>query len=251
MVGPIEKRLGEAISSEGCVHLALLDPERPLEKVSSVVKELELLGTFAIMIGGSTVASTAQLDRTVRTVKSACRLPTILFPNGENGISPHADAIFFMSLLNSSNPRFLIGAQAKGAPVIKSYAIEPIPLGYIVVGPAMSAVSTVGEVDKIPYSRPELATSYALAGQYLGMRFVYLEAGSGAEIPVDEAMVKMVSSALNVPVIVGGGIRTSEQARGLAKAGASAIVTGTLLETDGVSRLKEIIGSVRRVQTHV
>ncbi len=250
-IGPIERKLGQAIENEGCVHLALLDPERPLDRLTNVVRELESLGTFAVMVGGSTVASTVQLDRTVETIKSACGLPTILFPNGEEGISRRADAIFFMSLLNSSNPRFLIGAQAKGAPLVKAYGIEPIPLGYIVVGDAKTAVSRVGEIDRVPYSRPELAAGYALASQYLGMRFIYLEAGSGASEPVDLRMVEKVTSSVEVPVIVGGGIRTGEQARRLAEAGTSAIVTGTLLEQEGVDRVRDIVGSIRRVQTNV
>jgi phosphoglycerol geranylgeranyltransferase len=234
------------MSETGCVHLALLDPERPVGKLSDVVQELESIGTVAVMIGGSTVRSSAQLDKMVETVKTSCHLPTILFPNNESGISRHADAIFFMSLLNSSNPRYLIGAQAKGAPAVKAFGIEPIPLGYIVVGPSDTAVSTIGQVERVPYSRPEIAANYALAGQYLGMRFVYLEAGSGAKEPVDPEMIKRVSSTIDIPVIVGGGIRTASQAELIAKSGASAIVTGTVLEKEGTGPVERIISSIKR-----
>ena len=245
-MGPVENRITRAISESGCVHLALLDPERPVGNLSEVLQDLESMGTVAVMIGGSTVQSNAQLDRMVETVKNSCRLPTILFPNNESGISRHADAIFFMSLLNSSNPRYLIGAQAKGAPAVKAFGIEPIPLGYIVVGPSTTAVSTIGEVERVPYSKPEIAANYALAGQYLGMRFVYLEAGSGAREPVDAKMIRRVSSTVEVPVIVGGGIRTGSQAELIAKAGASAIVTGTVLEKEGTGPVKQIISSIKR-----
>ncbi len=245
-MGPVENKIRRAISESGCVHLALLDPERPVGNLSEVLQDLESMGTVAVMIGGSTVQSNAQLDRMVETVKNSCRLPTILFPNNESGISRHGDAIFFMSLLNSSNPRYLIGAQAKGAPAVKAFGIEPIPLGYIVVGPSTTAVSTIGEVERVPYSKPEIAANYALAGQYLGMRFVYLEAGSGAREPVDAKMIRRVSSTVEVPVIVGGGIRTGSQAELIAKAGASAIVTGTVLEKEGTGPVKQIISSIKR-----
>jgi phosphoglycerol geranylgeranyltransferase len=161
-------------------------------------------------------------------------------------VSRFADAIFFMSLLNSSTPRFLIRAQAKGAPSVKRFKLEPIPLGYLVVGDSKTAVSSVGRASRIPYSKPELAASYALAAQFLGMRFVYLEAGSGAEHPVETSMVEKVSSDLDIPVIVGGGIRTPDQARALAKSGASAIVTGTLLEQQGPGPVKSIVSAMRR-----
>jgi phosphoglycerol geranylgeranyltransferase len=151
-----------------------------------------------------------------------------------------------MSLLNSSSPRFLIRAQSKGAPSVKRFKLEPIPLGYLVVGDSKTAVSSIGRANRIPYSKPELAGAYALAAQYLGMRFVYLEAGSGAEHPVETRMVEKVSSDLDIPVIVGGGIRTPDQARALAKAGASAIVTGTLLEQQGPGPVKSIVSAMRR-----
>lgn len=242
----MESKIRRAISERGCVHLALLDPEKPFHKLPQVLQDLESIGTAAIMIGGSTVRSNAQLDRMVETVKNSCRLPTILFPNNESGISRHADAIFFMSLLNSSNPRYLIGAQAMGAPAVKTFGIEPIPLGYIVVGPSNTAVSNIGEVERVPYSKPEIAANFALAGQYLGMRFVYLEAGSGARDPVDAEMVRRVSSTIDVPLIVGGGIRTGSQAELIARSGASVIVTGTVLENEGTGPVKQIISSIKR-----
>src|SRR5437879_10474183 len=146
------------------------------------------------MVGGSTVRSVNQLDETVKKIKELTNLPVILFPNGPAGVSRFADAIFFMSLLNSSTPRFLIRAQAKGAPSVKRFKLEPIPLGYLVVGDSKTAVSSVGRATRIPYSKPELAAAYALADQYLGMRFVYLEAGRGVEQAVATGVVDEVSS---------------------------------------------------------
>ena len=198
------------------------------------------------MVGGSTVTSSNQLDDTVSTIKHACSLPVILFPNGLSGISRLADAIFFMSLLNSSKTQYITGAQALGAPTVRRLRLEPIPLGYILVGSSNTAVSSISNAELIPYNNPDLAASYALAAQYLGMRFVYLEAGSGAAKPVDPEMVHKVTREVEVPVIVGGGVRTPEQAKSLAKAGASAIVTGTVLEQEGAFRVRNIVTAIRR-----
>lgn len=199
------------------------------------------------MVGGSTVASTQELDTTVRAIKRASSLPVILFPNGLPGISRFADAIFFMSLLNSSKTQYIMGAQALGAPIVKQFKLEPIPLGYILVGDSKTAVSSVSRPELIPYSKPDLAVSYCLAAKFLGMRFVYLEAGSGAPNPVEPEMVRKVSREVDIPVIVGGGIRTPDQAHRLARAGASAIVTGTVLERDGPGQVGKIVAALGRV----
>ena len=246
MTGPVESALLKAIEKKGCIHLSLIDPEKSSKGLYRTAESLEDLGTSAIMVGGSTVASSQELDRTVKTIKDSCSLPVILFPNGVSGISRFADAIFFMSLLNSSKTHYIMGAQAQGAPVVTRFKLEPIPLGYILVGDSATAVSSVSGADLLPYSKPNLALSYALAAQYLGMRFVYLEAGSGAARPVDPEMVSKVSSALDIPVIAGGGIKTPKQAQELAEAGASAIVTGTVLEQEGASQIGKIVAAIGR-----
>lgn len=246
MPGPIESLLLEGIQDKGCIHLALIDPEKFQNDWPKIVGDLEDNGTTGVMVGGSTVRSSTQLDKTVKTVRDASSLPIILFPNGPIGISRFAHAIFFMSLLNSSSTKYLIEAQVVGAPAVRRFNLEPIPLGYIVVGESRTAVSTVGRAKLVPFSRADLATAYALAAQYLGMRFVYLEAGSGADRSVDSRMVSKVSASVDVPVIVGGGIRTPNQAERLARAGASAIVTGTVLEQEGSGRIKRILAAIRR-----
>lgn len=245
-MGPVESILLKSIQKKGCIHLALFDPEKSRRNLSTTCKDLEELGTTAIMVGGSTVASSQELDQMIKAIRDSCSLPTILFPNGLSGISRLADAIFFMSLLNSSQPHYITGAQALGAPVVKRYKLEPIPLGYILVGEYSTAVSSVSRAELIPYSRPEVAASYALAAQYFGMHFVYLEAGSGAGRPVEASMVKNVSSELDIPLIVGGGIRTHQQAQELAGAGASAIVTGTVLEREGTGEVARIVAAIER-----
>jgi phosphoglycerol geranylgeranyltransferase len=246
MLGPVEAGLINGIRERGCVHLALIDPEKFSHNLREIVADLEASGTHAILIGGSTVKSSAQLDKAVKTIRESCSLPTILFPNGPVGISRFAHAIFFMSLLNSSSTQYLIGSQVAGASMVRRFNLEPIPLGYVIVGRSETAASTVGMAKPIPFSEIELATNYALAAQYLGMRFVYLEAGSGAEHMVDPKMVSSVSETVDLPIIVGGGIRTPDQAEKLARAGASAIVTGTVLEQEGPRRVKQILAALKR-----
>jgi phosphoglycerol geranylgeranyltransferase len=246
MVGPVEKYLLEKIKTEGSIHITLVDPEKiSASDASRIAENSENSGTSAIMIGGSTFVSQAHLDDVVKAIKSTVNIPAILFPNNITGISSHADAIWFMSLLNSVDPYFLIGAQILGAPLIKKYGLEPISMGYIIVGEGGTA-GIVGKAISVPYNKPELAAAHALAGQYLGMRFIYLEGGSGAANPVPPEMILVVKHLLEIPLIVGGGIRTKEQAIAAASAGADIIVTGNVTETnDAKQRVSEIIAAIK------
>jgi phosphoglycerol geranylgeranyltransferase len=246
MVGRVERYLLEKIESEGAIHITLIDPEKITPpQASKIVSRASLSGTAAVMIGGSTFVSTTHLDNIVKAVKRAVEVPVILFPNNVTGISRYADAIWFMSLLNSVDPYFLIGAQVLGAPLIKKYRLEPIPMGYIIIGDGGTA-SVVGKAVPIPYNKPEVAAAHALAGQYLGMRFIYLEAGSGAKKPVPPEMIRAVKHYIDVPLIVGGGIRSREQALAAASAGANIIVTGNIVEREEIrERVSEIIRGIR------
>jgi len=247
MFGRVEKYLLEKIAVEKTIHITLIDPEKITPTQASIVaKNSKDSGTAAIMIGGSTFSSQDHLDEVVQVIKQAVDLPTILFPNNESGISRHSDAIFFMSLLNSVDPYFLVGAQILGAPLIKKFNIEPIPMGYIVVGHG-GTVGVVGKAKIIPYDEPELAVAHALAGQYFGMRFIYLEGGSGVANPVPPDMIKTVKNSIDVPLIVGGGIRTREQASAAAQAGADIVVTGNLIEaTDNKRRIAEVVEGLKQ-----
>ena len=247
MAGNVEKYLLDKIESEGSIHITLIDPEEVTPpQASRIVNKAKLSETSAIMIGGSTFVSSAHLDDVVKAVKRTVRIPVILFPSNVTGISRYADAIWFMSLLNSVDPYFLMGAQILGAPLVKKYAIEHIPLGYLIVGEGGTA-GIVGRAIPIPYNKPELAAAHVLAGQYLGMRFVYLEAGSGAKNPVPPDMIRVVRRCIDVPMIVGGGIRSREQALAAASAGADIIVTGNVVEESGMRRrVSEIIEGMKR-----
>jgi len=214
------------------LHFALLDPDKQKPEIAgSIAKTAEKVGSSAIMVGGSTLISQEQVDATVKAIKDNSNLPVILFPSGAQFLSPYADAVFFMSLLNSRNLGYVIREHVKGAPFVKITGIEPISMGYVIVEPGMTA-GKVGEVDLIKRKDIDTAIGYGLAAQYLGMNFFYLEAGSGAPNPVSDKMISNVKKNINIPLVVGGGIRDSKTAGKIAKAGADIIVTGTKLEQE-------------------
>jgi phosphoglycerol geranylgeranyltransferase len=246
MLRRVEKYLLERIKTEGSIHITLVDPEKVTPpQASRIVENSKASGTAAIMIGGSTFVSQAHLDDVVKAIKHSVDIPTILFPNNITGISSHADAIWFMSLLNSVDPYFLIGAQTLGAPLVKKFGLEPISMGYVIVGEGGTA-GIVGKAIPVPYDKPELAAAHALAGQYLGMHFLYLEGGSGAKAPVPPEMIRVVKHYIDIPLIVGGGIRSREQALAAASAGADIIVTGNVVESgDAKGKVSEIVEGIK------
>ncbi len=243
-IGNVENHLQKVIKEKGVAHLTLFDPERLTPLVAKrLASDVKRAGTAAAMVGGSTATSVYQLDAIVKAIKSS-GLDVILFPNDVAGLSQYADAVFFMSLLNSTNPYYLSGAQALGAPLVKRYGLEPIPLAYLIIGEHGSAAAFVGNANPIPYDKPELAAIYALAAEYLGMRFVYLEAGSGAKKMVSPQMVRVVKNACRMHIIAGGGIKSPSQAKALVDAGAGLIVTGTIAEKASIRKLREIIRAI-------
>jgi phosphoglycerol geranylgeranyltransferase len=229
----------ESALRRGKVHMTLLDPDKlGADAIATICTDAEKMGTDAIMLGGSTGITSENLGLAVGAIKRKTTLPVILFPMGAKAISGKADAIYFMSLLNSRNLRYVVGEQVAASIAVKSLGLETIPMGYIIVEPGMK-VGEVGEADAVPRGDVKMAVSYALAAQYFGMKLVYLEAGSGAHEPVPGEMVGAVKGAISVPLVVGGGVRTPEDARALAAAGADILVTGTLAERseDGLERV--------------
>lgn len=250
MAEGVEQYLLDRIGRDGAIHMTLLDPEKTgSNDCAAIAREAEKAGTAAIMVGGSTLTSNSDLDDTVKEIKASVSVPVILFPNNITGVSRYADAIWFMSLLNSSNTYYLIDVQALTARLIRSYGLETLSMGYIIVGDG-GAAGFIGQARPIPFNHPEIALGYSLAAETLGMRFVYLEAGSGSKKPVPPEMIKLVKSHLTVPLIVGGGIRDGVAARQAAEAGADIIVTGTLVEeTDKVrEKIYEIVTNIESVR---
>lgn len=232
--------------TKGPLHMTLLDPDKQTPRdAGEMAAHAAKARTDAIMVGGSTGVTQDKVDETVLAIKQAAGVPVILFPASAANLSPHADAIYFMSLLNSRDPRFIVGEQRIAAGAIRAWALETIPMAYLVVEPGMRA-GEVGRADLLPRGNPTLAIQYALAAQMLGMKLVYLEAGSGAPEPVPPGLVRAVKAAVDIPVVAGGGVRTPEAARGLARAGADVIVTGTIVEIarDGAA-LGRIVDAVK------
>jgi len=246
--GRVERYLLERMA-EGPIHFTLIDPDKsPSTTAGKVAQAAVAGGSHAILLGGSTGMSPEKMGAAARAVKAAVPVPVIIFPEGPGSLSPEADAVLFMSLLNSRRLDLVVRAHAKAAPSVRALGLEPIPLGYLVIAPGMR-VGEVGEVDVIPRSDPAAAAGYALASEYLGMRFVYLEAGSGAPAPVPVPIVRAVREALSIPILVGGGIRSATEARALLEAGANGIVTGTITEQEGVgSAFLGILQEVRRAR---
>ncbi len=227
------------------LHMTLIDPAKQSPKVSEKISlAASNDGSDAIMVGGSTGVTQDNLDRTVDNIKKACKLPVIYFPSGANAIARHADAIYFMSMLNSRNVRNITGEHAKGAPLIKRLGLEPISMGYVVVEPGMK-VAEVGEADVVKRGDIDTLIGYALTAEFFGMDLLYLEAGSGAPEPVPLDMINAVRESVDIPLVVGGGIVSAEQAQQMATAGADIIVTGTLVENGDFERkLKKITAAV-------
>ena len=242
MIGKVERYLLEQMENKGCIHITLVDPDRSSgNDCATIAYEAEKGGTTAIMVGGSTLASTEDLDKAVQRIAEKVDVPVILFPNGPMAISKYADAIWFMSLLNSQNTYYVIDAHVLSAPLVKRYGLEAIPMGYIIAGEGCMA-GYIGQARPISYRYPELAVGYCLAAESLGMRFVYLEAGSGAREPVPPTMINNVKKQITIPLVVGGGIRSPEAAAAASNAGADAVVTGTLVEEE--SQIKDRIAAI-------
>ena len=247
--GRVELLLANAVAERGAGHLTLIDPDSQSPKqAAAMARAAQQGGTDAIMVGGSVGAAGILLHETVREIKEMTDLPVILFPSSVAGLCENADAVFFMSLLNSRSPAYIIENQALGAPLILRYGLEPIPMAYIIIEPG-GTVGFVGDARLIPRNKPELAAAYALAAKFMGMRMVYLEAGSGADSPVPANMVALVKKLLgDVLLIVGGGVRSGAAAAELVAAGADLIVTGTGVEKsqDVTSFVSELTKSIRR-----
>lgn len=230
------------------MHMTLLDPEKQEPSEAGKIARMAVeAGTDAIMIGGSTGVDQENLDETVKEIKKNVDVPTILFPAGAHTISKYADAIYFMSILNSLSVKNIVGEQRKASLVIKKMGIQTIPMGYLIVEPGMT-VGRVGEASLIPRESPRMAVEYALAGQYLGMGLIYLEAGSGAPEPIPQEMIRLVKAEIEIPLVVGGGIRSGADAKSVAEAGADVVVTGTIVEMDKSPEvLYEIVKSIKAI----
>ena len=225
----------------------LIDPDKVNEKK---IEELTTLAVDAkvdyLLVGGSLVISD-HLDEVVQHIKKNCSIPVILFPGTPSGISRYADALLYLSLISGRNPELLIGQHVISAPAVKKSGLEIISTGYMVIdGGAPTTVSYISNATPIPSDKNEIAICTAMAAEMLGMKLIYMDAGSGAKRAIHEEMIAAVSSQIEVPLVIGGGIKDPEKAYLNCKAGADLIVIGNAIEKDA-SLIKEMSEAIHAV----
>ena len=231
---------------QGAVHITLIDPSRQVpEAAGRLAETAQDVGSDLIFVGGSSGVTQHALTETAEAVKQRISIPVLFFPTGTESVCLNLDAFLFLSLLNSRNSQFISGTQSKLSSVSSRLEVEVISVGYIMVEPGMK-LGEIGEADLIARDNFWQAIGYALTAQYMGMSYVYLEAGNGAAQPVPAGMIRAVKRELQVPLIVGGGIRTAIDARRVRQAGADIVVTGTVIETAGYrERLRSILSALK------
>lgn len=209
----------------------LIDPDHSEEENLEVLLDHLSLGLSDIVLIGGSTTRVVDIDHVVRRVKARCSSPVYLFPGSALQISKYADGLLLPSLISGRNPTYLIGKHVEAARLIKKSNIKVIPMGYILIeGGKMSTTSYVTNTLPIPSHLPDLAADTALAGQFLGLRCIYLEAGSGASRPVDIGLISKVKEQITIPLIVGGGITTPDQLVLARESGADMVVLGSVLE---------------------
>ncbi len=211
----------------------LIDPDKlRLRNLERFLRNAVDTGVDYFLVGGSLVVHD-MLDRCLTMIKTETDIPAVLFPGETYQVNPKADALLFLSLVSGRNPDLLIGRHVQAAPYIKRSGLEIIPTAYMLVnGGNQTTVAYISQTQPIPAEKPEIASCTAMAAEMLGMRCIYLDAGSGARQPVSADMIREVSESVDVPVIVGGGIRTPEMVRERLEAGAGMVVVGHAAEND-------------------
>ena len=249
--------------TSGTRHAIVIDPaDQTPDVAANRALAAANAGSSMILVGGSSGTDMDNVHATIVAIKEALELvtwaasqdsdidegagqiPVVLFPQGAAALSPAADGITFMMLMNSLDQRFLIGEQVKGAPFVKKAGIEPVPMGYLICEPGGKA-GQVGKADLIGPQQTERVEGYAMAAQFLGFKLLYLEAGSGADSPVNPDLIKAARASCDLPIVVGGGIRDSHTARAAAEAGADWIITGNITEEyDDASELQTVLSDM-------
>ncbi len=232
--------------SQGAVHITLIDPSRQLpEAAGRLAQTAQEVGSDLVLIGASAPTSQRTLMETVEAIKEKTTIPVIFLPSGAEAISFNLDAMFFLSMLNSRNASFIAASHAGIALVLKKLGVETIPVGYILVEPGMK-IGEIGEAELVSRDNFWKAIGYALTAEFMGMEYVYLEAGNGAAQPIPAGMIRAVKREISIPLIVGGGIRTAVDARRVRQAGADIVITGTVIENAGYrERLRSILSALK------
>jgi len=210
----------------------LIDPDKySVENISSQISLAELSGVDFIFVGGSLIHN--HVDELIIKVKSLSKIPVILFPGSPLQLSPDADAILFLSLISGRNPEYLIGNHVVAAPFLRKSGVEVIPTGYILIdGGQQTSVSYMSNTQPIPADKPDIAQATAMAGEMLGLKVIYMDAGSGAINRISKTMISVVANEVKIPLVVGGGIRTQSDVRDAYSSGADVVVVGNAAEAN-------------------
>ncbi|HHB79406.1 MAG TPA: geranylgeranylglyceryl/heptaprenylglyceryl phosphate synthase [Saprospiraceae bacterium] len=227
----IIQQLIAAKQSNRKLFVVLIDPDKAeAGDLQDIITKAEAAAVDLFFVGGSLMVSDS-MDRCLETIRSKSHIPSVLFPGNPIQLSEKADALLYLSLISGRNAELLIGNHVVTAPLLMRSCVEVMPTGYMLIdGGAPTTVSYISNTFPIPANKPEIAMATAMAGQLLGLKLIYMDAGSGAQNPVPAKMIAKVREAIELPIIVGGGIRTPEQAAKAAAAGADMIVVGNQLE---------------------
>lgn len=252
----IYQNLLQVIQRRGAGFLVLLDPDRlQTDQLTGLAERCAQSEVDALLVGSSLMLST-RFEKTIKEIKERVPLPLIIFPGNMAQISPFADAILYLSLISGRSSQHLIEQQVRAAPFIKEIGIEPIATGYLLVESGrLTSVQYMSGTLPIPRNKPDIAKAHALAAQYLGMKLVFMDAGSGAQQTVPAEMIRAVDEYVTLPLVVGGGIRDPRTAEEKVAAGADFVVIGNAFEDEpsaslknagrqGVSRLKEFAAAI-------
>jgi phosphoglycerol geranylgeranyltransferase len=225
----------------------LVDPDKVDESKTDSLVELAVHARVDYLFVGGSLVVTDHLDQVVRQIKDRCKIPIILFPGTPSQVSPSADALLYLSLISGRNPDLLIGQHVVSAAAVRKSGLEIMSTGYILIdGGAPTTVSYITHSLPVPADKNEIALCTAMAGEMLGMKLIYMDAGSGARRPVSTEMIESVASGISIPLIVGGGIQDPEKVYLNARAGADLIVVGNAIEKDP-ALLAEMASALRSV----
>lgn len=231
MTAKYYRSLLESLEADKKQLAILIDPEKFEKAAAAGFLENIPPETTHIFVGGSTDYN-FKTENVVQELKQNTQLPIVLFPGDHSQITPRADALLFLTLLSGRNAEYLIGQQVKAVASLKQTSLEIMATGYILIdGGNHSAVARVTNTEPLSQDNIEAIVHTALAGQYMGVKLIYLEAGSGAVYPVKPALIQAVKKVIQIPLIVGGGIRTQKQKEQAYEAGADMVVMGTIFET--------------------
>ena len=229
----------------------LIDPDKVNDNSVEELIQLSLEAKVDYFLVGGSLVISSYLDECVQLIKRSCDIPVILFPGSPSQVSKYADALLYLSLISGRNPELLIGQHVVSAPFVKKSGLEIMSTGYMVIdGGAPTTVSYISNASPLPSDKNEIAMCTAMAGEMLGMKLIYMDAGSGAKKSISESMIQKVASCIDVPLIVGGGITTAEKAYLNCKAGADVIVVGNAIEKDA-SLIKEIASAIHSTPVKV